>query len=144
MIPGLDRVYRGVYTRNIMKVARVILAVTALASLVVSQVPAPVHCQMGFGTVLAQSCPMPCCKAKLPMPNCPFLKATAPRDFIASSAPVLDSALVPLSTTLQITVPGLHPLSQVLASLTAAIQILFAGPPPSVRAPPSDVHLLDA
>jgi hypothetical protein len=78
------------------------------------------------------------------MPNCPMLKASAPRDFIASSAPILDSALVPLPDSIQITLPGLRPLSQVLANLTSALQWLFAGPPPSVRAPPSDVQLLDA
>jgi hypothetical protein len=124
--------------------ARLILTVAILASLAVSQFPAPAHCQMGFGTVFARSCPMPCCKTKLPMPNCPFLKASIPHDFIASSTPVLDNALIPLPTSLQIKLPGLRPLSQIFANLAATIQTLFAGPPPSVRAPPVDAHLLDA
>ena len=99
---------------------------------------------MAYGSFLATGCPMPCCKSKLPVPSCPMLKALAPRDFIASSSPILDSVLVPLHVAVQTALPGLRPLSQVLANLAAALQLLMAGPPPSVRAPPSDVQLLDA
>lgn len=127
-----------------MRVARLILSVAALASLVVSQIPTSAQCQMGNGSILARACPMPCCKAKLPMSHCPFLKASQPRDFIASSTVVLDSALVPLHRSLQITLPGLRPLSQVFASLASTLQRHFAGPPLSERAPPTDVQLLDA
>ena len=73
-----------------------------------------------------------------------MLKTSAPRDFIASSATVLDSALVPLQDSIEVTLPGLRPLSQVLARLSTIVQLLVAGPPLSVRAPPSDVPLLDA
>jgi hypothetical protein len=126
------------------KVARLIVSVAALACLVVSQMPTSAQCQMGNGSILARACPMPCCKAKLPMSHCPFLKASSPRDFIVSSAVVMDSALVPLPDSLQITLPGLRPLAQVFASLTATLRRLFAGPPLSVRAPPSGAQLLDA
>ena len=123
---------------------RLVFVAVMLASLTVSQLPSSVQCQMGYGGFLSTNCPMPCCKTKLPMPHCPMLKASAPRDFIASSVPILDSALIPLHDSVQIALPGLRPLSQVLANLAATIQLLIAGPPPSVRAPPADVQLLDA
>jgi len=145
LIRGLDTFLVRVYTRFKMKrMARLILTVAALASLAVSQIPSPARCQMGFGTVLARSCPMPCCKTKLPMPNCPFLKASQPRDLIVPSVSILENALAPLPDSLQATLPVLRPLFQVLARLTTTLHLLSAGPPLSVRAPPSDVHLLDA
>ena len=126
------------------KAFRFVVAVTLFAVLGISEAPAPATCQMAYGSFLAGGCRMPCCQTKLPMPKCPMLKTSAPRDFIASSVPVLDSALVPLHDAIQVTLPGLRPLSQVLTSLTAALQLLFAGPPLSIRAPPADVQLLDA
>ena len=115
-----------------------------LAALMVGQLPSAGNGQMGYGRFLAKSLPMPSSTTKLPMPNCPMMRASAPRDFLTSSVPILGSTLIPLHDSLQIALSGLRPVSQVLGNLAAVLQLLIAGPVPSVRAPPSDVHLIDA
>ena len=114
------------------------------AALGASMAPVPATCQMAYGSFLAKGCPMPCCKTKLPMPNCPMLKGSAPHDLIAGSVPSLENTLQPLHHVGILLMPQVRPVAGFIPNLIEAVQRLFSGPPPSVRAPPADVQLLDA
>jgi len=78
------------------------------------------------------------------MEKCPFFKASAPRDVIADSATTLRNSqqVVPAVQSIALSSP-LH-IVTVVMGWSDAIRQLFSGPPPSVRAPPADIHLLAA
>jgi hypothetical protein len=122
-------------------VVRFVFSIVVLSSLAVSQLPETGNCQMALGAFFAASCPMPCCKTTLPMPNCPLLKAATPRDFVASSAPILEVGLTPLHFAQTTILPQPRFLSTIVSDLTATITLLLMGSSQAVRAPPSDVHL---
>jgi hypothetical protein len=126
------------------KAFRLTFSAALLSSLAISQLPEPSHCQMVYGAIFAASCRMPCCQTKLPMPNCPFLKAAATRDFITRSGPVLKVALQPLHSVRTIVVSQARTWSSTVAGLAETITLLFIGPSLPVRAPPANVYLLAA
>ena len=125
-------------------VVRFFFSVAVLSSLVVSQLPEPGNCQMPYGAFFAASCRMSCCKATRPMPNCPLLKAVAPRDFVASSAPIFEVGLAPLHLAQMTVLPQPRFWTSIVSDITDTIELLFIGPPQAVRAPPTNVHLLAA
>ncbi len=130
----------GVYTESMKKM----LVMALLTGLVVSQLPTKSDCQMAFGGILAKSCAMSCCKAGMPMPKCPLLKASAPRDLITSSVQTLNDAIQPLHNVGYIALPVPRRIVTLVAGFVETIQLLIAGPSQSVRAPPTDVLLLAA
>ena len=99
---------------------------------------------MMYGGVLAAGCQMPCCKAKMPMPNCPMIRTVAPKDLLANSAPIFEAGLQPLYSLALIIEAPVRSWATSLTDLTTTFEMLFTGPAKSVRAPPSDVHLLAA
>jgi len=99
---------------------------------------------MVFGGAIGINCSMPCCHTKLPMPNCPFLKATTPHDFIAVSAPVIKTGLQPLHKLAMAITTRAATWTRFLATLSDTYDLLFIGPPQPVRAPPENIHLLAA
>jgi hypothetical protein len=127
------------------RVLRLVFSTAILTGLAISQVPSPASCQMLYGSFLAKSCSMPCCKTEMPVSKCPMLKmASAPRDIITASVPTFENTLQPLHLmgfTLQ---PASDRIMGLVASLTETIRILFSSPPKTSRAPPSDIHLINA
>jgi hypothetical protein len=73
-----------------------------------------------------------------------MMKASAAKDFIATSAPTLPEIQILSNQIFSTVIPGLRPISRVVLSVSNALQWLLVGPLPAVRAPPSDVQLLDA
>jgi len=120
---------------------RLLVSIIALSSFAVSQLPEPGNCQMAYGAFFAANCRMTCCKTTRPMPNCPLLKAAAPRDLVSSSAPVFELGLAPLHFAQTTMLPQPHFWSTIVSDLTDTIELLLIGPSQAVRAPPSDVHL---
>jgi hypothetical protein len=122
-------------------VVRFVFSIVVLSSLAVSQLPETGNCQMALGAFFAASCPMPCCKTTRSMPNCPLLKTVTPQDFIATTAPVLKTALAPLHAVKMALLPPTRQWSTIVPDLAGILELIFAGPSQAVRAPPSDVHL---
>ena len=120
---------------------RLVVSVIALSSFSVSQLPEHGNCQMAYGAIFAAGCRMPCCKTTVPMPNCPLLKALAPRDFIAASAPILQIGLTPLHFVQSTVVTPAGFWITMVYDYASAIEEIFRGPSQPVRAPPSDIHL---
>ena len=123
---------------------RLFVSMIALSAFTVSQLPEPGNCQMAYGAFFAANCRMTCCKTTRPMPNCPLLKASAPRDFMASSAPVFELGLAPLyfAQTTVLLQPRFW--FAIVSDFTDTIELLLIGPSQAVRAPPTNVHLLAA
>jgi hypothetical protein len=126
------------------KVIRLVFSAAILSSFAISQLPSPAACQMVSDGLLAQSCSLPCCKAHLPMPKCPFLKASLPRDLIASPMENIKNTLQPIHDTGWIAISAPRRIVTLVVSFVETLQYLFAGPAQTTRAPPSDVHLQDA
>jgi hypothetical protein len=122
-------------------VVRFVFSVAVLSSLAISQLPQPGNCQMAYGAFFAANCRMTCCKTTRPMPNCPLLKAAAPRDFVASSTPVFELGLAPLYFARTTVLPQPRFWSTIVSDITDTIELLLIGPSQATRAPPSDVHL---
>jgi len=97
-----------------------------------------------LGGVFAQSCSMPCCKAKIPNPNCPMVKAATVRDVISPSTFTFDNARQVLHVSGSILFAFYQTIATRVNATTEIIALLFAGPPASVRAPPADIHLENA
>jgi hypothetical protein len=123
---------------------RFVLSAAVLGALTISQLPERGNCQMVYGAMFAASCRMPCCQTKLPMPNCPFLKAMTPHDFIAASAPILKVGLQPLHTLEPIIASATRTWSKLVSNLAETYELLFIGPSQPVRAPPASTYLLAA
>jgi hypothetical protein len=124
-------------------VLHLVLSITALAALTVSQLPSIGRCEMTSDGVFAAHCAMSCCKTQA-MPHCPFLKTSAPKDLIANAAPIFKITLAPLHTASRIILPAFHPIVLTMPHLTEMLQLLFSGTPHAVRAPPQDIYLVEA
>jgi hypothetical protein len=124
------------------KALRVVLSVTMLAVLGISQIPAPASCQMAYGNFLAKGCRMPCCKTEVPLPaRCPLLKAQTSNDTIAGHSAVLQNVLQVLYTLETARVSEPHKLSYWIQNLSERFTQLFPKTPQTSRAPPQDVVL---
>ena len=126
------------------KVLRLGFSIAILSSLTVNLLPSSGSCQMLVGGLLAKSCSMPCCKMNMPMPKCPLMKAAAPRDLIASFVPTFEDSLQPMHDAGWMALPSPRPFVTFVVSIVEAVRYLLTDPAQSVRAPPSDVHLLAA
>src|ERR1051326_6166908 len=120
------------------------ISLMALSGLAVSQLPSTANCQMLSGSFIAKSCSLPCCKTQMPMPKCPLLKASASRDLIAISAPILDNTLQPLHDMAGATRSAPQRIALLVADVVESIQAFLLIPAATTRAPPSDIHLLAA
>jgi hypothetical protein len=99
---------------------------------------------MMYGSYLVKACSLPCCKTNMPMPKCPFLRATAPRDLIASSVPTFEDTLQPLHSVGFTSFLAPRRIAIRVANFVESIRLLLLASAPPVRAPPSDVYLIAA
>jgi hypothetical protein len=123
---------------------RIVLGSLLVASVTVSQFPAPARCQMQ-ALSFATACQLPCCKAASRIPlNCPMMKAAPVKDTIASSPLILPFVLHLFAVVAEkaalrqlLRSSWLATVFQTLSPTTAAHALL-------TRAPPADIALLSA
>jgi hypothetical protein len=145
LIRAIDLPSKGVYTEVIMKgLLRLVLSITILSSLAISQLPSSANCQMAYGRFAAIGCPFPCCNSQAPMPQCPLLKTSASRDLIASSVVTIENTLQPLHHVGLMTVAAPARFVTLAGSFFETVRLLFSGPPQPIRAPPTDAYLIAA
>ena len=70
-----------------------------------------------------------------------MLKTETPKDFIATTGPVLKVALQSLHALEAMVVPEVRSWTKFVSNMPQAVEQLFIGPSQPVRAPPSSIVL---
>lgn len=114
-----------------------------LSGVMIAQIPKTANCQMGIGGIFSTQCAMSCCK-RAPMPKCPMIKAEAPRDLIASTSTTFVQtlkAVAHFAASLDRFIPTCAGL---VSNTKNELYAYFRSSSPQSRAPPADIHLLNA
>src|SRR5438477_11690217 len=127
-----------------MKLYRLLTVAALLASFTVTQVPAPVQCQMSLGLPRVV-CAMPCCKLRTTFPTpCPLVRPATHQDALIPSSQAVVSG-VELATTWGAAFVS-NPLVKVsnLRSPIETFTSLLLELRPMGRAPPLEYILVSA